>query len=80
VLAQVPKGPAAMVAAAIRIIFAQPDATHVHDQLDVIAGMLGRQFPELKHMLPDSAEDLLAFTSLPASHWKKLWSTHPLER
>jgi hypothetical protein len=29
--------------AAIRTIFAQLDATHVHEQLDVIAGMLGRQ-------------------------------------
>ena len=46
VLAQVPKGNAEMVAAAIRTIFAQPDAEHVRDQLDVIAGMLGRQFPQ----------------------------------
>jgi putative transposase len=53
VLAQVPKGSAEMVAAAIRTIFAQPDATHVHDQLDVIAGMLGRQFPKLEVMLRD---------------------------
>jgi putative transposase len=80
VLAQVPKGSAEMVAAAIRTIFAQPDATHVHDQLDVIAGMLGRQFPKLETMLRDSAEELLAFTSFPISHWKKLWSTNPLER
>jgi putative transposase len=36
-----------MVAAAIRTIFAQPDAHHVHEQLDVIAGVLGRQFPKL---------------------------------
>jgi putative transposase len=39
-----------MVAAAIRTIFAQPDATHVREQLDVIAGMLGRQFPKLEVM------------------------------
>ncbi len=45
-LAQVPKGSAEMVAAAIRTIFAQPDAEHVRDQLDTIAGMLGRQFPQ----------------------------------
>jgi len=69
-----------MVAAAIRTIFAQPDATHVHDQLEVIAGMLGRQFPKLEAMLRDSAEELLGFTSFPVSHWKKLWSTNPLER
>jgi hypothetical protein len=80
VLARVPKGSAEMVAAAIRTIFAQPDASHVHEQLDVIAGMLGRQFPKLEAMLRDSAEDLLAFTSFPVSHWKKVWSTNPLER
>ncbi|MDV3272077.1 transposase, partial [Mycobacterium avium] len=33
VLAQVPKGSAEMVAAAIRTIFAQPDAEHVREQL-----------------------------------------------
>ena len=31
-------------------------------------------------MLRDSAEDLLAFTSFPIGHWKKVWSTNPLER
>ena len=45
-LAQVPKGSAEMVAAAIRTIFAQPDAEHVREQLDTIAGMLGRQLPK----------------------------------
>jgi putative transposase len=73
VLAQVPKGSAEMVAAAIRTVFAQPDAAHVHEQLDVIAGMLGRQFPKLETMLRDSAEELLGFTSFPVSHWKKVW-------
>ena len=67
-------------AAAIRTIFAKPDATHVHDQLDVIAGMLGRQFPKLEILLRDAPPDLLAFTSFPVSHWKKVWSTNPLER
>jgi putative transposase len=69
-----------MVAAAIRTIFAQPDAAHVHEQLSTIAGMLGRQFPKLETMLRDAAPDLLAFTSFPPSHWKKVWSTNPLER
>jgi transposase-like protein len=59
-LARVPKGNAEMVAAAIRTIFAQPDAEHVRSQLDVIAGMLGRQFPQVEAMLRDAAEDLLA--------------------
>jgi putative transposase len=80
VLAQVPKGSAEMVAAAIRTIFAQPDAAHVREQLGVIAGMLGRQSTKVETMLRDASEDLLAFTSFPAAHWKKIWSTNPLER
>jgi putative transposase len=80
VLGTVPKGSAEMVAAAIRTIFAQPDATHVREQLGVIAGMLGRQSPKVETMLRDATEDLLAFTSFPTAHWKKIWSTNPLER
>jgi putative transposase len=26
------------------------------------------------------AEDLLTFTDFPIGHWKKIWSTNPLER
>jgi putative transposase len=57
-----------MVAAAIRTIFAQPQADMVRDQLGVIAGMLGRQFPKVESMLRDAAEDLLAFTAFPVAH------------
>jgi transposase-like protein len=80
VLAAVPRGNAEMVAAAVRTVFAQPDAQHVREQLDVIAGMLGRQLPKVETMLRDAADDLLAFTSFPVGHWKKIWSTNPLER
>jgi transposase-like protein len=80
VLAAVPKGNAEMVAAAIRTVFAQPDAQHVREQLDVIAGMLGRQLPKVETMLRETADDLLAFTNFPVGHWKKIWSTNPLER
>ena len=80
VLAQVPKGSAEMVAAAIRTIFAQPDAEHVRDQLDVIATMLGRQFPKVETMLREAADDITAFADFPVAHWKKIWSTNPLER
>jgi putative transposase len=80
VLAQLPKGHQEMVAAAIRTVFAQPDATHVRSQLDVIAGMLGRQFPKVETMLREAADDITAFADFPISHWKKIWSTNPLER
>src|SRR6187399_1947006 len=80
VLAQVPKGSAEMVAAAIRTIFAQPDVEHVRIQLDVIATMLGKQFPKVEEMLREAAEDITAFADFPVAHWKKIWSTNPLER
>ncbi|OUZ04772.1 Transposase, Mutator family [Mycobacterium avium subsp. paratuberculosis] len=80
VLAQVPKGSAEMVAAAIRTIFAQPDAEHVREQLDTIAGMLGRQLPKVETMLREAADDITAFADFPVLHWKKIWSTNPLER
>ena len=31
-------------------------------------------------MLRDAREELLAFTDFPPQHWKKVWSTNPLER
>jgi putative transposase len=80
VLARVPKGSSEMVAAAIRTIFAQPKAEMVRDRLGVIATMLGRQSTKVETMLRDAAEDLLAFTGFPPAHWKKIWSTNPLER
>lgn len=72
VLAQVPKGSAEMVAAAIRTVFAQPDAEHVREQLDTIAGMLGRQFPKVETMLREAAADITAFADFPVAHWKKI--------
>ncbi|WP_196765502.1 transposase, partial [Mycobacterium avium] len=80
VLAQVPKGSAEMVAAAIRTVFAQPDAEHVREQLDTIAGMLGRQFPKVETMLREAAADITAFAAFLVAPWYKIWSTNPLER
>ena len=80
VLAQVPKGSAEMVAAAIRTIFAQPGPDGVREQLGVIAGMLGRQFPKVEAMLREAADDITAFAAFPVLHWMKIWSTNPLER
>jgi len=54
-----------MVAAAVRTIFAQPDAEHVREQLDVIATMLGRRFPKVEAMLRAAAQDITAFADFP---------------
>ena len=42
--------------------------------------MLGRQLPKVETMLRDAAGDITAFADFPVSHWKKVWSTNPLER
>jgi putative transposase len=80
VLARVPRGSAEMVAAAIRTIFAQPTAAEVVEQVDKVAVMLAPKFPAVAAMLADAREDLTAFASFPIAHWRKLWSTNPLER
>src|SRR3954468_10797656 len=80
VLARVPKASVEMVAAAIRTIFAQPDAEHVRSQLAEVTSMLAPKFADVAAMVDDAAEDLLAFTSFPQAHWRKVWSTNPLER
>jgi putative transposase len=80
VLARVPRGSADMVAAAIRTIFAQPTAAGVIEQLDKVTAMLQPKFPQVATMLADAREDLTAFAAFPVAHWRKLWSTNPLER
>jgi transposase-like protein len=69
-----------MVAAAIRTIFAQPTGAEVTEQLDKVVAMLQPKFPQVATMLADAREDLTAFTAFPVAHWRKLWSTNPLER
>ncbi len=79
-LAKVPRASTEMVAAAVRTIFAQPDAAAVGKQFDRVATMLETQFPEVATSLRDAREDLLAFSAFPLEHWRKVWSTNPLER
>ncbi len=77
---QGPEGLGRVVAAALRAVFAQPDAAAVADQLDSIAGKLGPQLPAVEAMLREAAVDICALAAFPAAHWKMIWSTNPLER
>ena len=65
VLAQVAEGSAEMATEAIRTVFAQPGPAAVREQLGVITGMLGRQFPKVEAMLLDAADDITAFVGSP---------------
>jgi putative transposase len=79
-LARVSKGQAEMVAAAIRTIFAQPTADTVREAVENVAATLERQFPAVAMLLRDAREDITAFADFPQAHWRKIWSTNPLER
>jgi putative transposase len=80
VLAKVSKGHDEMVAATIRTIFAQPGQKEVRAQVDLVAEMLTSQFPAVAQMLLDAKADLTAFSDFPHPHWRKIWSTNPIER
>ena len=69
-----------MVAATIRTVFAQPDAAAAREQLRSVADMLRPRFPAVAAQLLDTEADLLAYADFPRSHWRRIWSTNPLER
>ena len=77
---KISKTDAEMVAAAIRTIFAQPTPEAVAAQFDRIVATLEPQFPAVAGMLIDARDDLLAFSGFSIEHWRKIWSTNPLER
>ena len=80
VLTKVPKGNTEMVAAAIRTIFAQPTGPLVRAQVEVVAAMLEPKLPVVADMLRGAREEITAFADFPEAHWRKVWSTNPLER
>jgi putative transposase len=79
-LAKVSKGHAEMVAAAVRTIFTQPTGPGVRGHVEVVAATLEQQFPAVATLLRDAREDITAFADFPEQHWRKIWSTNPLER
>ena len=79
-LATVPKSAQAMVAAMVRTIFVHPDKQAALLPLAKVAETLQSRFPQAATALRDMADDLLAFMSFPAEHWRQIYSTNPLER
>jgi putative transposase len=79
-LVKVPKGSQDMVAAALRSVFVQPQAQAVEHQWEQVITMLTEKFPAAAALMEQAREDVLAFRSFPPEHWRKIWSTNPLER
>lgn len=80
VLAKVSKGQGEAVAAMVRTIFAQPSPALVTEQVRVVSDTLRPTFPTIATMIDDAGADLTAFAVFPEAHWRKIWSTNPIER
>jgi putative transposase len=78
-LAKVPKGSGEMVAAAIRSIFAQPDAQYVHEQLDPSPPCRAANSPRSKPCCGTLARASPP-SPIPCRAMEMIWSTNPLER
>lgn len=80
VLAHVPKAETEMVAAVFRTIFAQPDLASMAKQWDKVRDDLAARYPKTAPLMDDAKSEVLAFAAFPREHWRKIWSTNPLER
>lgn len=80
VLAHIPKRDKAMVAAAVRTIFAQPGREAAGQQLRYVAETIEPHWPEATKLLLNAEEDVLAFMAFPNAHWTRIYSTNVLER
>jgi transposase-like protein len=64
-----------MLAALIRPMFAADDLAGARDQLSAAVAALEGKLDRVAAMLEEAEEDVLAFYSFPADHWRKLRST-----
>jgi len=80
VLGHIPRSHHAMVAAAIRQVFAQPDRAAAGELWRHVTDQLRPRFPRLATLMEGAEHDVLADLTFPAPHRTKLHSTNPLER
>src|SRR5215469_142459 len=79
-LAHVPQGHKAMVAAAVRTIFAQSQREAAGQQVHEVVKALEGRWPKTAKVLANAEEDVLAYMAFPPEHWTRLSSSNPLER
>ena len=69
-----------MVAAVFRTIFAQPDPEAMSSTWDQVRDQLAARLPKIGPLMDTAKTEVLAFNAFPRAHWRKIWSTNPLER
>jgi putative transposase len=75
-LSHVPKAGQDMVAAAMKAVF----VIQALDYWQRVTEMLRKQFPAAVPVMDAARDDVLAFLHFPQEHWRKVWSSNPLER
>jgi putative transposase len=79
-LAHVGPSQRAMVAAAIRTVFAQENHDAARAQWRQVADGLRQRFDRLAKAMDSAEDDVLAYMTFHPDHWTKIGSTNPLER
>jgi putative transposase len=79
-LAHVHRGDQAMVAAALRTIYAQPGQESARRQLQAVYGAMVTRWPKAAEVLLDAENDILAYMMFPQEHWRRIYSNNVLER
>ena len=79
-LSHVPKAGQDMVAAAMKAVFVIQAPDQVRSHWQRVTEMLRKQFPTAVPVMDNARDDVLAFLHFPQEHWRKVWSTNPLER
>lgn len=79
-LGHIPRGDQAMVAAALRTIFAQPSQEAARRQLQAVYEAMVIRWPKAAQLLIDAENDILAYMVFPQEHWKRIYSNNVLER
>ena len=80
ILAHVPKGEKAIVAAALQTISAQPDRAAAGQQLTEVVAAMRARWAKAAVLLAEAEEDTLARKAFPPEHWTRIYSTNPLDR
>jgi transposase-like protein len=79
-LAHVPQGDKALVAALVRTVFAQPNREVAKRQVTEVVRVVEARWPKAATVLRDAEDDVLAYMAFPPEHWTRIYSTNALER
>ena len=79
-LSQIPRKDRKAVAAALKLIFAQPDPQLAGATLRRVAAAMQLHWSKAAELLLDAEHDILVYKTFPERHHRSIHSTNPLER